>query len=143
MLAPSAKRNLRCPVSHMKGELHPTENRLRGGLAYGRQLLWGEGAQIFSKARSFVNNKCCIEYSYRGTPRTTVGLTHLAEKIDPLYSARLNKRGTLVSLSGLPQKRNLVPPKKPHNPRKKRGTVCSGAHCVSFHQLEHFLHKLD
>ena len=28
LLAPSAKRNVRCSESRMKGELHPTKNRL-------------------------------------------------------------------------------------------------------------------
>ena len=33
LLAPSAKRNVRCPASRMKGELHPTQNPLRSGFS--------------------------------------------------------------------------------------------------------------
>ena len=35
LLIPSVKRNARCLASRVKGELHPTKNSLRGGLAYG------------------------------------------------------------------------------------------------------------
>ena len=62
LLAPSARRNVRCQASRMKGELHPTKNRYGGGCS----CLW------MTASMSKFNIRCRhfqrVQWRYYATP---------------------------------------------------------------------------